>query len=104
MAIGPIEMNGIISRTQDYSTMKQNEDNKGLIQQEAFQNSFEKTLDAKSHQVTRGDNAGKGEAKKDAREKGSNEYSGDGGRQRKREKNTGGKVIVKGRQSFDVKI
>ena len=46
----------------------------------------------------------KGDGKTDAREKGSSEYTGDGGRQRKKEKNTGGKVIVKGRQSFDVKI
>ena len=46
MAIGPIEMNGIISRTQDYSTIKQNEDNKGLVQQQAFQTHFEKELDA----------------------------------------------------------
>lgn len=104
MAIGPIEMNGIISRTQDYSTIKQNEDNKGLVQQQAFQNHFEKELDARSRQVTQGDNARKGEGKADAREKGSGEYAGDGGSRRKKENNTGGKVIIKGRQSFDVKI
>lgn len=104
MAVGPLQMNGIISITQDYSALKQNEDNKGSIQQQAFQNTFEKTVDAKTHQVTQGDNSGRSEGKADAREKGSNEYAGDGGRQRQKEKNTNGKVIVKGRQSFDVKI
>ena len=86
MGLGPVELNGVISRTQDYSVIKQNEDNKGIVNQQAFQNTFEKELDIRHTQV------------------GDNEYYGNGGRQRKKEKNPNGKVIVKGRQSFDMKI
>ncbi len=104
MGLGPIELNGVISRTQDYSTIKHNEDNKGMIDQQAFQNTFEKSLDVKHTQVIKQDDIRKEDRKFDAREKGDNEYRGDGGRQKKKEKNLGGKVIVKGRQSFDIKI
>ncbi len=104
MGLGPIELNGVISRTQDFSTIKHNEDNKGMMDQQVFQNTFEKALDVKHTQVIRQDDIRKEERKFDAREKGDNEYRGDGGRQKKKEENAGGKVIVKGRQSFDIKI
>ena len=38
MAIGPIELNGVISRTQDVTTIKQHEDQKAQIDQNNFQN------------------------------------------------------------------
>ncbi len=104
MGLGPIELNGVISRTQDYSTIKQNEDNRGMVNQMAFQDSFEKELDVRRSQVVQKDDIRKEEKKFDAREKGGNEYQGDGGRRRKKEENPNGKVIVKGRQSFDIKI
>lgn len=104
MAIGPVEMNGVISRTQDYSTIKQNEDNKGIINQQNFQNKFEKELDIKHNQVVQKDDLRKQDRKFDAREKGDNEYQGDGGRRKKKEENPNGKVVVKGRASFDMKI
>lgn len=105
MALGPVEMNGMISRTQDYSTVKQNEDNRGIINQQAFQNHFEKELNTKHSQVIQKDDIRKEDRKFDAREKGDNEYQGNGGsRRKKKEENTNGKVIVKGHSSFDIKI
>ncbi len=104
MAIGPIELNGVISRTQDYATVKHNEDNKGLFHQQAFQSEFKKAIDQKHSQVTQGDDIRKEERKFDAREKGGNEYTGDGGRNRKKKENPKGKDIVKGSSSFDIKI
>ena len=104
MGLGPVELNGVISRTQDYSVIKQNEYNKGIVNQQAFQNTFEKELDIRHTQVVQKDDIRKEEKKFDAKEKGDNEYYGNGGRQRKKEKNPNGKVIVKGRQSFDMKI
>ncbi len=104
MGLGPIELNGAISRTQDYSTVKQNEDNKGMIHQEAFQTKFEKELDQRLTQVNRQEDIRREERKFDAKEKGDNEYYGNGGRRKKKENKDNGKVIVKGRQSFDIKI
>lgn len=105
MAIGPIELQGTIARTQDYSTIKQNEDQKGLIDQGNFQHQFNKEINERPHQITHSDNADFHERKFDAREKGDNEYSGDGGRERKRKREEeAGKVLLKGQSSFDVKI
>lgn len=106
MAVGPVELNGAISRIQDYTTLKQNEDNKGITDQQNFQTKFERELESKSQQVNQGDEARREERKFDARDKGDSEYTGDGGkkRQKKDSKNKGGKVIVKGHSSFDMKI
>ncbi len=105
MGIGPIEFNGTISRMQDYSTVKQNEDNKGIINQQAFQNKFEKELDIRHSQVVQKDDLRKEEKKFDAKDKGDNEYAGDGGRRRrKKTENSDGKVEIKGHASFDMKI
>jgi len=104
MALGPVELNGVISRTQDYSTIKQNEDNKGVVNQQNFQQQFEKTLDIRHTQVIQGDDIRKEDRKFDAREKGDNEYVRSGGKRKKKEEKQDGKVIVKGQRSFDIKI
>ena len=104
MALGPVELNGVISRTQDYSTIKHNEDNKGVVNQHNFQSQFEKTIDIKHTQVIKGDDIRKEDRKFDAKEKGDNEYYRNGGRQKKKEEKADGKVTVKGSRSFDIKI
>ena len=38
MALGPIEMNGIISRTQDITPIKRNQDIKPMVDQNNYQN------------------------------------------------------------------
>ena len=104
MALGPVELNGVISRTQDYSTIKHNEDNKGVVNQQNFQSQFEKTIDIKHTQVIKGDDIRKEDRKFDAKEKGDDEYYRNGGRQKKKEEKADGKVTVKGSRSFDIKI
>ncbi|MCR5032048.1 MAG: hypothetical protein K6A92_04225 [Lachnospiraceae bacterium] len=111
MAINPIELNGTISRLQDYSSMKQNEDQKGALLQNALEQEQQKeeavTLEI-VHNKEDVDNEGK---RPDAKEKGNGEYSGDGGQKRhgkdkeKEEevhKSKDGKKILMG--SFDIKI
>ena len=106
MAITPLEQLGAIGRTQDYSILKQQEDTKGSTDQANIQLQVEKKADEKLNQVRSGDNAQLNEKKFDAKEKGSNEYAGDGGRGRKKTANQqkDGKVILKRTQSFDMKI
>ena len=106
MSINRIELQGTITRAQDFTTIKQNEDNKGMVDQTNFQTQFHKAVDNKLTQVHEGDNAeGKGKGP-DAREKGSNEYTGDGGRHRKKKsgEEEDGKVMLKGISRFDMKI
>ena len=92
MSFGSLEV-ASIPRTQDYTTMKQNEDNKGAFQQ-----------------MTLGEHAQKQSEQRytgqyDAKEKGKNEYAGNGGKHRKKENSEkDGVVVTKQHQGFDIKI
>lgn len=110
MAIGPVILNGVVSVSNDYSAIKHNEDNKGMLHQQGFQVQLEKQMDIKHTRITENEQMRKEERKFDAREKGDNEYAGDGGSRRPKQgstpntKNAGGKVTAKGHSSFDIKI
>ena len=86
MAFGSIEFT-TISRAQDYSAIKHNEDNKGMVDQNS-------------------DNAQWYEKKPDAKEKGNGKYSGDGGKNRKKQQaaKPQEKMVVKNAGGFDLKI
>lgn len=103
MAMGSIEL-GTIIRSQDYTTIKQNEDNKGIAQQSALVQDRQKDDTRKMRQVNQSDDTQWQQKKFDARDKGSNSYAGNGGKDRGKEKEPDGRVIVKGRGGFDIKI
>ena len=91
MSFGSLEV-ASIPRTQDYTTMKQNEDNKGAFQQ-------------MTREVHSSDNADWYTGQYDAKEKGKNEYAGNGGKHRKKENSEkDGVVVTKQHQGFDIKI
>lgn len=75
MSIRPVEMNGLISRVQDVSTLKQNEDSKPLVDQNNFHNYIEKHIEHNQKQVREADDSDNHQKKYDAKEKGSNSYS-----------------------------
>lgn len=108
MAIGPVILNGAVTRVQDYAQLKQNEDTKGVIDQNNFQTQFNREIGNKLNQVHESDNAENGEAKYDAKEKGNGSYDGDGGKRREQQdeksKNADGRVISKTYSNFDIKI
>lgn len=102
MAFGAIELT-TVSRSQDYTTIKHNEDNKVAVDQANFSEQFQKTSEQNIREVHSSDNTQWHEKRPDAREKGNGQYSGDGGRKRKG-KQTQERVVVKGRTGFDIKI
>lgn len=102
MAFGSIEIT-TITRAQDYTTIKQNEDNKGLTDQTNIGQQMQKETEQHIREVRSSDNTDWHDKKPDAKEKGGNEYSGDGGKQRKpKEKRE--QVIVNGHRGFDIKV
>ncbi len=104
MSIRPVEFNGMIQRTQDVSTMKQNEDNKPVMEQQNIQTQFSKETVRHMQQVTHADDAENPKKRYDAKEKGSNEYVNQQ-KQKKKEKKKDGKVIAKSTSvGFDIKI
>jgi len=101
MAFGAIELT-TISRSQDYSAIKHNEDNKGMTDQTNFSQQVQKNVEQRIQEVHTSDNAEWHEKKPDAKEKGNNEYYGDGGRNRKKKKRE--QVVVKGNGGFDMRV
>jgi len=102
MAFGSIELT-TISRAQDYTTIKQNEDNKGFVDQNLLGVQSQKQEDQKAHDVNQSDRSGWQNKKFDARDKGSNEYQGNGGKDRQK-KEFKDQVVVNGHKGFDIKI
>ena len=104
MSIRPVEFNGMIQRTQDFSTLKQNEDNKPFMEQQNIQTQFSKETIHHMKQVTHADDAENQQKRYDAKEKGSNEYVNQQ-KKKNKEKKKDGKVIEKSVKSgFDIKI
>lgn len=106
MAIGPIELQGSITRVQDFAIQRQNEDGKILADQATVVQNVKRESENKSNAVNRGDDTANNPGRFDAREKGSNEYAGDGGRNRRgSDGHTDGTVVPKSATgSFDVRI
>lgn len=103
MAIGFVEMQGQITRAQDFTTVKHNEDTKGLVDQSNFGQQMTKQVEKQTQWVNERDRAENRQKKFDAKEQGSNEYHGDGGQHRKREKKEpDGKVLLKGVSTFEI--
>ncbi len=103
MGFGTIEFT-TISRAQDYTTIKHNEDAKPFVDQTNISQQTDKAIDKRAKTVTDSQNSEWQNKRHDAREKGSNEYFGDGGKKRNRQDNETDRVVVKGRGGFDMKI
>lgn len=99
--MGSIEI-ASIPRVQDFTTIKHQEDTRAALAQMNMNQQSGKEIQKNSQQVNQTQEVMWQQKKFDAKEKGSNEYSGDGGKKR------GGKptaqVVVKGQQGFDIKI
>lgn len=105
MSIRPIDFNGMVQRTQDVSTLKQNEDNKPVFQQQVLVTKMQKDVQQQLQQVNHGDDAENYQKKYDAREKGSNEYVRQKKEGKKKPGKKDGKVVPKTSPGgFDIKI
>ncbi len=105
MSIRPVDFNGMVQRTQDVSTLKQNEDNKPVFQQQVLGTKLEKETQQQLQQVNHGENAENYQKKYDAREKGSNEYEQHRKEGKKKAAKKDGKVLPKTSMGgFDIKI
>lgn len=105
MAIGPVTLNGIVPRTQDMSVIKQQEDNKPLVEQHNIQTEMKTHEERQLKQVNHADDASEHKKKYDAKEKGSNEYKGRQQKKKKSEEKQQNAVTQKQWSgSFDMKI
>ena len=70
MTISRVELQGQVTRAQDFTTIKHNEDNKVLVDQNNFQRQFDQTVENKVRQVRQQDEADNRGMKFDAKVKG----------------------------------
>ena len=96
MAFGSIELT-TISRAQDYTTIKHNEDNKVNVDQANFSEQFQKTTEQNIRGVHKSDDTMWHENKPDAKEKGN-------GNSKRKKQQTKERVVVKNQGGFDMKI
>lgn len=105
MSIRPIDFNGMVQRTQDVGTLKQNQDNKPMLDQQVFAGKVQKDVQQNMQQVTQSEESQYYQKKYDAREKGSNQYQGNSQRNKKDNKKKEDKVINKTEyKGFDITI
>lgn len=106
MAIGFVEMQGQITRAQDFTSIKHNEDTKGMVEQANFGQQMTKQVEKQVKRVNKKDQPEYHERKFDAKDKGSNEYRGDGGKSRKKKpgQNPDGKVLMKKADHIDFSV
>ena len=105
MALGIVEINSAMTGINDFNNLRHNEVAKAGVDQANFQNQFDQEMETKRIDVNQSEDANNRQKRFDSRDKGSNEYSGDGGRNRKKkeEKESDGRVIPK-YSGFDMKI
>ncbi len=105
MTVRPIQFNGMIQNSQDVSSIQQHENNRPAIEQQNIQIEQEKKQEQQSQEVQQKDNVNHEEQKFDAKEKGSNEYSGKKQKKKKQPQNLpDGTVRVKMTSGFDIKV
>ena len=104
MSLGIVEINSAMTGINDFHNIRHNEEAKAGVDQVNFQNQFDREMENKRIDVNQSEDANNRQKRFDSRDKGSNEYSGDGGRNRKKkEENPDGKVVPK-YSGFDMKI
>ncbi|WP_147289869.1 hypothetical protein [Anaerosacchariphilus polymeriproducens] len=107
--IRPVDMNGMISRSQDVTTFKQNQDNKGIIDQNNFQQEFKKEI---QHHMKKVNDPEKGqeEYKYGEKKEGNGAAHSKNYNKKKEDKkedkkdNKKERVSLKGNSSFDIRI
>lgn len=105
MAVGPVTLNGVIQRTQDIGVLKQQEDNKPLVDQQQIQTHMKHQEQRQLKQVKHADDVSNHEKRYDAKEKGNNEYQGNGQKKKQSEEKENGRVVLKQESGrFDMKV
>ncbi|MCR4691874.1 MAG: hypothetical protein K5739_11060 [Lachnospiraceae bacterium] len=112
MQIGIVDLNNAMIRPQDLAIMKQNEDNKGMVNQAVFQNTVDKKTEEKASSVNAASDVELLPGQMDPSQGGNNTYDGDGGSGRRKKRQGGedesdipveGRVIRKTATHFDSK-
>ncbi|MBE5905934.1 MAG: hypothetical protein E7277_03945 [Lachnospiraceae bacterium] len=105
MTIRPVDLSGMMQRSQDVSMMKQHEDQRPVVEQQQLLHKEEKKVEHRLHQVNQSEKKDEAQTKYDARDEGKNKYFANSNAKKKKkeekDKVTPKQAYVGG---FDVKI
>lgn len=103
MTIRPVDLNGMIQRTDDIGYLKHNADTKPIMDQQNIQVQVDKREDELFHEVQDPNSSNQTKNNQDAKEEGNNQYFLKGHKKKKKEKD--GVVVKKSATGgFDVKV
>ena len=97
-------MNGMISNTPDVANIRVNEDARAAAMQISREADVEQEAEEHVNQVRTKDDADGPESESDASGGSRNEYAGDGGARRRKNKDSFGKVVKKQPGGFNISI
>lgn len=101
----PVEMNGIVNRTQDFAHLRQQEEHRLVADQSAFSEKINKMIEHTADTVVKKNDPNLDQQKFDAKEKGKNSYYAE--KKKKDKKENKEDVSIKKKQtysSFDIRI
>lgn len=104
MAISPILNSGMIQRTDDVGTLKLQQDNRPMVEQQSAQAQMTKKAEEFSHQVVTPADSNKTDTHADAREEGKNKYFFQKRANKKQEKQEDRVIKKNSTSSFDMKV
>ena len=103
MSVRPVDFNGMMQNQQNVSNVKQNEDQRPILQQQQAFQTVVKQEEASARQVVNKNDLSREEYKFDARDGSKNEYQNN--QRKKKEKMEDGHVRIKGMSGgFDMTI
>ena len=105
MSIRPVEISGMLQRSDDIGMLKHQQDHRPAVEQQNAQTQMTKRTDELRHQVNNPQNSDKADTHADAREKGKNEYFFRKKSSEKKKEEADCRVVKKhSNGSFDVKV
>lgn len=103
MTIRPVDMGGVIQRTNDIATLKKHEDVKPVVDQQNIQLQVDKRDNEMKHRVIKADDSNEANNNQDAKDEGKGQYYNTSPKKISKRKED--KVIEKKNNlSFDIKI
>ena len=105
MSIRPVDIGGMMQRSEDIGILKHQQDSRPAVEQQNAQSQMTKRTEELRHQVMSPENSNKPDTHADAREKGKNEYFFRKGNGNKKKEEADGRVVKKHSDGgFDVKV
>ena len=106
MTIRPIDLNGVIQRTQDVGQLNRQETAKPALDQQNIQGTMARTEERISHQVSETEKSDQQEYRYDAKEKGGFAYQQSNKKKQKKEAPKAQNAVIKKGEptGFDIKI